>query len=107
MSKTLGLVIDLIERRQIRISSHGYDELADDNILVRDIISGAVDAEVVEDYEDYHKGPCVLVLQKDARGDPVHIVWGIQRNTSSPAVLITGYRPDPALWSENFLRRKK
>ncbi|ELP52665.1 hypothetical protein O53_4390 [Microcystis aeruginosa TAIHU98] len=48
----------------------------------------------------------MLVLQKDSQGKPVHVVWGIAKNTESPAVLVTAYRPDPARWSSDFTRRK-
>ncbi|HEX9869273.1 MAG TPA: DUF4258 domain-containing protein, partial [Candidatus Tectomicrobia bacterium] len=63
MSQTIQLVLDLIARREVRISDHGYDELADDDILVRDILAAARDA-------------------------------------SSPAILVTAYRPDPERWTE-------
>jgi hypothetical protein len=97
----------LIERGQVDISDHGYDELAADGLFVRDIISSVNDSTVVEEYPDYPKGPCVLVLQKVNKGKPIHVVWGIQKGKTSPAVLITAYCPDPKRCEANFLRRKK
>ena len=80
--------------------------MAADGILAGEAIEGAVVATVVEDYPDYFKGPCTLVLQRDRAGNPIHVVWGIPREQTSPAVLVTAYRPDPMGWTDDFLRRK-
>ena len=106
MSETLGLVVDLVRRGEVRVSAHGYDELAADGILAREVIDGIQAAVVVEDYPTYAKGPCVLVRQFDRGGRPMHAVWGIATGETSPAVLITAYRPDPARWTDDFLRRR-
>ena len=75
MSRTLQLIKELVARGEIRISEHGYDELAADDIAIEDALHGVAEADVVEDYPEYFKGPSVLVLQKDENGLPIHIVW--------------------------------
>ena len=91
----------------VRISEHGYDELANDDLLAREIVSGIEGAVLVEDYPDYPKGASILVLQKDKHGQPVHVVWGIPKGEESPAVMVTAYRPDPYRWNINFTERKR
>ena len=104
-SSTLDLVRRLIAAGDVRISEHGYDELVEDDILVRDLIDGIGDATVVEDYPSFAKGPAVLVLQFDRDRRPVHVVWGIPKGSASAAVLVTAYRPDPARWNDTFTQR--
>ena len=107
MSETLKKIRSLVKKRDVRISAHGYDELVEDDILVRDILVGIEKAILLEDYPDFHKGASVLVLQEDNKGNPVHVVWGIPKGAANPAVLITAYRPDPERWTADFKRRLK
>jgi hypothetical protein len=97
----------LVARQKIRISEHGYDELAQDGILAREVISGVEDGEVVEDYPEYPKGPCVLVCQRDRAGEPIHVVWGISKKQEFAAVVVTAYRPDPKKWTLDFMHRRE
>ena len=106
MSETFGAIQELVRRADVRISEHGYDELATEGIMAGDILDGVQAGVVLENYPDYAKGPCVLVLQKDLAGDPIHTVWGIPAGKTSPAVLVTAYRPTREKWSDGFRRRK-
>jgi hypothetical protein len=100
-------ILRLADRGDILVSDHGYDELAADGILVADVVQSLSRACVVQEYPDYIKGPCVLVLQQDRANQPIHVVWGIATGTEGPAVLVTAYRPDPRRWTEDFLRRQR
>jgi hypothetical protein len=106
MSGTFEIILKLIQNNALVVSNHGYDELSADNIWLNDVIKGAEHGVVIEEYPDYTKGPCVLVLQRDSKGNPIHVVWGIPKGLQSPAVLITAYRPAESLWSGDFTRRK-
>jgi hypothetical protein len=106
MSDTFRRIDELVRGGNVQIAVHGYDEMAADGILAGEAIEGAVAATVVEDYPDYFKGPFTLVLQRDRGGNPIHVVWGIPRGQTSPAVLVTAYRPDPERRTDDLLRRK-
>lgn len=95
----------VISEDSVRVSEHGYDELAADGLLARELVEGVANAEIIEDYPGYPKGPCVLLLQRTKDGRPVHAVWGLPAGHASPAVLITAYLPDPEKWEPGFKRR--
>jgi hypothetical protein len=99
-------VCALIHAGDVRISEHGYDELAEDGLAAREVVGGVSGAVVIEEYPNFPKGPCVLFLQKDRTGAPVHVVWGVPKGHDKPVVLVTAYRPDPGRWDETFTRRR-
>ena len=105
MSDVFARVQALAAIGEIEASLHGSRELAADGILLDEVLAGLGQAVVVEDYPTYAKGPSVLVLQHDASGRPIHVLWGIAKGRDRPAVLITAYRPDPLRWSADFLKR--
>ena len=89
MSGALRRIVDLVQSGDVRISAHGYDEMAEDGILAGEAIDGVAAAGVVEDSPEYPKGPCPLVRQRDRSGNLIHVVWGMPRGQTSPVVLIT------------------
>ena len=105
MSDFFERVSALVWAGDVRISEHGYDELADDGLTAREVLGGVQKAVVIDEYPEYPKGPCVLLLQKDRTGLPIHVVWGIPKGYDRPVVLVTAYRPDPRRWDKTFTRR--
>ena len=80
--------------------------MAADGILLDDLLGNLDSAVTIEDYFDANRGPTVLVLQRDAAARAIHVVWGIRKGSQGPAVLVTAYRPDPLLWSPDFVKRR-
>ena len=105
MSEFLERIRALIGAGEVRISEHGYDELAEDKLTAREVVAGVQEAVIVEEYPDYPKGQSILLLQKDQAGESIHVVWGIPKGYSKPVVLVTAYRPDPKRWDEGFTKR--
>jgi hypothetical protein len=106
MSALLAQIQELARNGKARISAHGFEELASDDISLSELLDGLPNAICVEEYLDYHEGPCVLVLQSSEDGGVTHALWGIARNAPDIATLVTAYRPDPDRWTADFLRRK-
>ena len=106
MSETFDRVRLLLRQRNVRVSRHGYVRLAARGMVIAEIIAGAEGGEPIEDYPDYFVGPAVLVLQRDGANQPLHVVWGIEKDTTEPAVIVTAYRPRPDQWSQDFKSRR-
>ena len=106
MSETFDKVCVLVERGEVKVSDHGYDEMSDEDILAREVLAGVSEGIVVEDYPTYAKGPVCSCCKEIWISVRSHVVWGIPKGLSSPAVVVTAYRPNPDLWSEDFTRRK-
>jgi hypothetical protein len=52
MSATLRRVQMLVALGKVRVSDHGYDELANDGILAQEVLAGLDAAIVIEDYKN-------------------------------------------------------
>ena len=107
MSEIFERIRDLVKKGSVRISEHGYDELSVDGLTARELVNGVATGEMLENYPDFRKGPCCLVLQYDSDGSPIHAVWGVPKGYDSPAVLVTAYRPNAEKWTSDFRRRRK
>jgi hypothetical protein len=101
MGDTLARIKALAAAGEVLMSQHAYDRLAKNGIAAVDIEAGIAGAVEIEDYPEYH----MLVLQEDANGQPIHVLWGIRKGTTTPAIVVTAYRPDPSRWTPDFRRR--
>ena len=50
MNKTFERIKKLVKRHEIKISDHGYNEIAEDDIFIKDIIADVNNGIIVEDY---------------------------------------------------------
>lgn len=74
MSETFVKIRALARAGALRVSRHGLKRLAEQQILLVDLLAGLDLAEAIEDYPTYFTGPSVLVLSYDASGAPLHSV---------------------------------
>jgi uncharacterized protein DUF4258 len=104
VSDTLERVRRLVAERYVRLSDHAFERLLRHDIEYEEILLGVDDAIVVEDYPDYVHGPSVLALQNDTAARPLHVLWGLPKETLDIAVIVTAYRPDHR-WDRSYLKR--
>ncbi|MGA8054306.1 MAG: DUF4258 domain-containing protein [Burkholderiales bacterium] len=95
MSETFPLVRRLVAAREVRISEHGYDQLAEDGISASEVLDGVDGGTVVEDYPDYPKGPSVLVLQMDSAGQTLSCGLGHPERLPEPTSASNGIQTRP------------
>lgn len=91
------------------MSLHGYEQLAADEIHARDAVDGLGAAVVVEDYPitlTIRRGHAYWFWRRIEMAARFTWSWGISAGRDSPAVLITGYRPDPKKWDKTWQRRR-
>ena len=69
-SETFELILRLVELGDVRVSDHGYDELAADGLSARECIVSVGGGAVVEDYPDYAKGHACCCSRQAAKAGP-------------------------------------
>jgi len=69
-SETFDRVVRLVARGEVVISEHGYDEVAADGILIRDVLAGVTEGKVVEDYPQYYEAPACWFCSETTRASP-------------------------------------
>ncbi len=99
-------IIEAIRKDRVRITDHADEEAQADRLTYDEIFYSVFHGEIIKNYPKDRPYPSCLIFGKTFRGNPVHSVWAYNNETKW-AVLITVYRPDPALWINWRKRRRR
>jgi len=86
------------------VTRHAKEEMIADNLTLMDILTSVDRGRIIEDYPEDLPFPSFLIFGKNDKGEPIHTVWGHDRERQL-AILITTYRPDPERWIDFKKRR--
>ena len=106
MPTLLERVQAMVAAGNFRPSGHGGARMTSRELPEADLIYGITDAVVVEEYPEGDIGPSILLLQYDEEGFPLHVVWGIKRDDTEMAWVVTAYRPDDR-WESDLMTRRR
>ena len=99
-------VNEFVKNGNYRMTLHAEIERDADRISmveIEDALSGER-CELIEDYPGDPRGHSFLLLGFTINGQPIHAVCSFHEEV---LVIITVYRPDPALWINWRVRRQK
>lgn len=102
----ISQIIDAIDADRVRISDHAVDEANNDDLKFDEVYFSVQHGEIIEQYPKDKPYPSCLIFGNTFSGDPVHSVWAYNEQNQW-VVLITVYRPNPRLWIDYRIRRKK
>ncbi len=93
-------------RRQYELSRHAVDQSIVRGITITEVEQAVTNqSEVIENYPEDKYGPSCLILGFTSSGRPLHLQCSYG---DRPLVkVITLYEPDPELWIELRVRRKR
>jgi len=102
----INKIIDAIEENRIRITEHADEEAQVDELHYEDIFYSVLHGEIIENYPEDNPYPSCLIFGETLAGNPVHTVWAYSEK-SKWAVLVTVYKPNPDLWIDYKIRKKR
>ena len=82
-------------RGEFRVTQHAHREMAEESILLDEVLAAIDAGDVLENYPNHRRGPCCLLHGRTGPGRDLHIVC----TTVQPMlVIITVYEPRPPKW---------
>jgi hypothetical protein len=93
-----------LETEAVRVSKHAARRMEAEGLELAEVLAAlAASADVLREYPEDRRGPEYLVLARTGQGEPIHAVLATGQR---PWVLVTAYRPDPSLWTQDFRQRR-
>lgn len=87
----------------IRVTQHAQQEMAEENIMLNDVLEAIATGQILENYPEHRRGACCLLNGLTQNGRPLHIVC----TTARPIlIIITVYEPKPPKWITPIQRRR-
>ena len=83
---------------------HAVRRMFERSISTDDVVAALADGRVIEDYPNDTPYPSCLWLGY-SHGRPIHLVFADNQDDGE-RIIITVYRPDPALWAGDYATRK-
>ena len=102
----LRVVQDCVRHGRVEMADHAYDQLLERRIDPEDVIEGALQGTLVEDYRASRNEARILTLQAESGGGRLHVVWDLPWRDDEPAIFVTAYRPDRSQWHDDLMRRR-
>jgi hypothetical protein len=99
-------LIRAIGAGKVLLTDHADEEAEADGISFDEVYFSVFHGEVIREYPEDKPYPSCLLYGDTFGGDPVHSVWAYNEK-SGFAVIITVYRPDPALWELDWKTRRR
>jgi hypothetical protein len=94
-----------MECRGVRFTRHAFERLFERGIPPDSVMRIMREGEVIASYPDDVPFPSALILGHEA-GKAVHVVVARDPDTGLCHV-VTVYRPNPAIWSDDFKTRRQ
>lgn len=91
-------------QEDLRVTQHAQQEMAEEEILLADILAVLRKGRILEHYPDHRRGSCCLLCGYTESGRPLHLVCTTMQ---SPVILITVYEPKLPKWETPTQRGKK
>ena len=92
------------EAEELRVTQHAQQEMAEENIILDDVLEAIATGMVLENYPQHRRGACCLINGQTKNRRYLHIVC---TTTRPMLIIITVYEPKPPKWPTPTQRRQK